>query len=216
MGALLPGGTHILAARFDPVDPDKFETAVITTTLEVTRSDPVIHWQPQGPGISEGENGKALQVSYGLPLSPHHLLDAHSNVSGSFQYSHETGKILPIGSHVIQAVFKPNEPMNYNEAKASLTVSVVKTIPAVVFPPPEPIYFGEPLSQYQLNAHIDLVVGALEISGRFEYSPPLGEVLLVGEHVLTVKFVPEQLEKFEIAEKTTALVVQKFIPRIIW
>lgn len=181
----------------------------------MNRCDPAIQWQPQEPGVSEDEEG-VVRFSYGVPLSPDNLLNVHSNVGGSFEYSHEAGQLLPIGSHVLQAVFKPNEPVNYNEAQASLTIHVVKTLPALVFPPPEPIYYGEPLSDKQLNARIELIVGALEIPGRFEYSPPLGVVLLVGEHNLTVKFIPEQPENFEETEMSSTLFVQKFIPRIIW
>lgn len=66
-----------------------------------------------------------------------------------------------------------------------------KSRPEIVWDMPEPIYYGDPLTEDQLNANS-------EVAGDFAYSPELGSVLAAGsEQQLSVVFTPHDNANYQ-------------------
>jgi len=68
--------------------------------------------------------------------------------------------------------------------------------------------FGERLTEKQFNATSSSV-------GIFEYTPPLGKSMQVGEHIITAKFLPENAEE-DTVTTTRKVVVGKAKPKMNW
>jgi hypothetical protein len=72
-----------------------------------------------------------------------------------------------------------------------------------------------PLTETELNA---CVAGPLKAvaKGTFTYNPPLGTVLPVGEHKLSVVFQPQAVDSVDRVSKRVALNVFKIYPQFRW
>jgi Flp pilus assembly CpaE family ATPase len=78
----------------------------------------------------------------------------------------------------------------------------------VAWPTPDPIAYGEPLSDVQLNA-------TASVPGTFDYTPRPGYVLPVGTHTLWVTFNSADCEHAPVQSAVT-IEVSKATPRISW
>jgi hypothetical protein len=85
-------------------------------------------------------------------------------------------------------------------ADATADLTILENAPKVTWPTPSAIVYGTPLQAFQLNATAD-------VAGAFLYSPQAGTVLHAGDHVLTVRFVPDDPNRFEEVAATVALTV---------
>ena len=79
-------------------------------------------------------------------------------------------------------------------------------LPNVHWATPEPITFGTPLSEAQLNA-------TAQIPGTFAYTPGPGYVLPVGTHTLWVTFTPAN---GAMVQSAVSIAVSKATPTIMW
>ena len=79
-------------------------------------------------------------------------------------------------------------------------------LPTVVWPTPEGIVYGIPLSDHQLNA-------TASVQGTFIYTPGAGYILPVGTHTLWVTFTPASGPPVQSA---VSIGVQKATPSITW
>ncbi len=79
-------------------------------------------------------------------------------------------------------------------------------LPNVQWATPEPITFGTPLSEAQLNA-------TAQIPGTFAYTPGPGYVLPVGTHTLWVTFTPAN---GALVQSAVSIAVAKATPTIMW
>ena len=89
-----------------------------------------------------------------------------------------------------------------DDAFADLTV--LRKQPVISWPQPPDITYGTPLGSQQLNATAD-------VPGAFSYSPGPAAVLPADSHlprVLSVSFVPDDLEMYEETTATTLLMVR--------
>lgn len=113
-GAVLNAGTQTLAATFSPDNLASHRVVTAKTALVVNKITPKIAWPPPAP------------IRYGSVLdSPQ--LNASANVPGSFVYSPAAGTQLESGNDLkINAVFTPDDLLNYNPAAASITITVLK------------------------------------------------------------------------------------------
>jgi hypothetical protein len=89
------------------------------------------------------------------------------------------------------------------------------------WPMPEDITYGTPLTELQLNAVAETskiagVTSLSSIEGQYRYTPGFGDVLDAGQHVLRAVFVPNDLAKYQIAEKAITLNVLRIQPRLTW
>ena len=102
-------------------------------------------------------------------------------------------------------------PVEENEASskiATLTPPGRSAAPAVTWPMPAPITYGEKLSAAQLNA-------TASVRGKFVYTPGTGYVLPTGTHTLWVTFTPEESWDDPLQVAVT-IVVNKATPELSW
>ena len=144
-------------------------------------------------------------IVYGTALSAAQL-DATADVPGLFFYSKATGTVLPAGPHVLSVTFQPNSN-DYNNATASVTLTVVPATPSISWPAPASIAFGTPLSGANLNA-------SASIPGSFSYSPAAGAMLHAGTQTLTVTFTPTDAVNYTSATATTSIEITRATPTV--
>jgi TonB family protein len=85
----------------------------------------------------------------------------------------------------------------------------VAVTPEIEWRAPQPICYGTPLSNTQLNA-------TASVPGTFVYNPGLGAILSTGEHTLSVVFTPSNQSEYAPAQATVPLSVAKANPSIRW
>jgi hypothetical protein len=132
-------------------------------------------------------------IVYGTPLSSAEL-NATASVPGTFTYSPPAGTVLyAITDQPLSVVFTPTDTADYPIVTASTTINVYAAKPTIIWPRPQAIEYGTPLSDTQLNAVATATVDGqtVNVSGTFTYSSPLGTVLPVDTNLsLTVVFRP--------------------------
>lgn len=79
-----------------------------------------------------------------------------------------------------------------------------KEKPVVVWPKPAAIIEGTPLSTSQLNANS-------VVPGRYEYVNVPGQLFPAGKQILKLRFIPNDLDKYEIVEVEVELEIKKLI-----
>lgn len=195
-GYLLPAGTHTLWVTFTPEDAADESPVQSSVSITVSKGTPGIDW----PEPDEMACGEALSAAQ---------LNATSSVAGSFEYSPAAGEVLSAGTHTLSVFFTPKDQSNYTEAEATVSVSVARNVPEIEWVTPDAITCGTPLSAEQLNA-------VSSVTGSFDYSPSIGEVLPAGSHTLTVTFNPANETTYTQAQATVTLTVNRAAPAIAW
>ncbi len=198
-GTVLNAGEgQLLSVEFTPDDTANFDVTVATVQINVLRADPVITW-PQ-----------PASIPFGTALDDTQL-NATADVNGTFEYSPPAGTILDAGDdQVLSVTFTPADSQNFNEATASVFIDVTPAVPIVTWDDPDPISFGTPLSETQLNA-------TANVPGSFSYVPPAGIFLSVGNNqTLSVTFTPEDAQNFSPVTETVKIDVVKADPIITW
>ena len=153
---------------------------------EIIKQDPVVIWD------------KPNDIYFETQLTDLQL-NAESVISGLFYYTPPKGTYLRKGNNqTLQVIFVPDDKIHYNNIIYNVTINVLeKMVPVITWSKPEPFYYGTALTELQLNATSD-------VDGKFEYEPALGEVIYIGKNInLTLKFIPNDLEKYVIVKDTT-------------
>jgi TonB family protein len=197
-GAVLALGTHRLSVTFTPADSANYVSAQAAVPLTfMAKATPAIAWP------------KPDAVPYGTPLSSKQLC-ATASVPGKFGYSQAPGAVLPAGIHALTVSFTPSDNAHYADAKARVSLEIVRAAPALEWPTPEPIVVGSRLSDKQLRAKAS-------VPGKFDYSPAPGAVLAVGKHRLSVTFTPADSANYATAQAVVPLTIMaKATPAIAW
>ncbi|HZP07394.1 MAG TPA: AAA family ATPase [Terracidiphilus sp.] len=195
-GYLLPAGTHTLWVTFTPEDTTDENPVQSSVSITVAKGTPQIDW----PEPDEMACGEALSAAQ---------LNATSSVAGNFEYSPAAGEVLSAGTHTLSVFFTPRDQANYTEAEATVSVSVARSVPEIEWAAPDSIVCGTPLSAEQLNA-------VSSVTGSFDYSPALGEVLSAGTHTLSVTFYPADETIYMQAQASVTLTVDRATPAIAW
>jgi hypothetical protein len=196
VGAMLTAGTHTLSAVFTPTDATDYAIEQATVTLSVIKAQPTtITWSTP------------VAISRGTPLGAVQL-NATAPIPGNFVYTPAAGELLPTGTHTLSVTFTPTDP-NFPAAHAAVSLTVNKATPTILWPTPAPIAFGTGLSAAQLNA-------AASVSGRFSYTPGVGEMLPAGTHTLSVTFTPTDAAGYTTAQASVTLTVNRATPIITW
>ena len=166
----LDAGTYILKAVFMPEDTINYNEVTVEAWLIVNQAETEISWDTPEP-ITDGVALNEVQ------------LNATANVEGTFEYDPSVGTVLEAGTHILTVLFTPDSA-NYTQATASVELVVEPSIVVeVTWETPEPIDYGTPLSEAQLNA-------TANVEGQFIYNPTLGAILNAGTQKLTVIFRP--------------------------
>jgi hypothetical protein len=88
---------------------------------------------------------------------------------------------------------------------SSATFTITKATPSLTWTQPDPITYGTPLSEVQLNA-------AADVAGSFTYAPSLGTVLNAGpQQLLSVVFTPRDEMNYAVVSTLTTIAVKKAI-----
>jgi hypothetical protein len=95
-------------------------------------------------------------------------------------------------------MFTPSDGTNYNMAKAAVPLTVSKATPAITWPTPADITYGDTLSDAQLNA-------TASVPGTFVYTPAAGEMLTSGTQTLSVTFTPTDVADYTTAQAAVQL-----------
>lgn len=192
-GTALTEGVHEL--RVHVAETASYRSTTATVDVIVTKGSPAISWPSPAP------------IVQGTPLSATQL-NATATVAGTFVYTPPAGTVLDSGTHKLAVVFTPHDS-RYQTASALVSLEVRKVTPVVSWATPQPVVYGTPLSDSQLNA-------TSTVRGLFEYSPAPGSILDAGTHELTVKFFPENARNEEAVSVRTTLQVVKASQVIVW
>ncbi|MGD0097245.1 MAG: dihydroorotate dehydrogenase [Terracidiphilus sp.] len=196
VGGMLSAGSHVLSVTFTPDDTENYTSAQAEVLLSVFKAMPAVTWSEPEPIV----HGTALSVAQ---------LNATAEVPGTFAYIPATGDVPPVGSYVLSVTFTPTDTENYTTVQAEVSITVIGPKPIITWPEPEPIVYGTRLSTAQLNATASL-------QGTFAYAPAIGDVLRVGDHMLSVTFTPTDAEEYTEAQGSVLLAVVKATPAITW
>jgi hypothetical protein len=109
----------------------------------------------------------------------------------------------------LSVTFTPTDTTDYNNATATVTLTVNKATPTVSWATPSPITYGTALGAAQLDA-------TANAAGAINYSPASGTVLTAGQHVLTANFAPTDTTDYNTATGSVSLTVNKATPAITW
>ena len=195
-GELLPAGMHIVHAVFVPADSANYLTAEADVRVQVAKAYPLVTWEPP------------KSILYGAELSGEQL-NARANVDGHFTYTPPLGKKLGAGQHAISATFVPDDATNYQNVQAAVQLAVEKAVPAIEWPEPEAVNYGERLSEKQLQAQAS-------VPGSFAFTPVAGEALEAGINRLTAVFTPLDTANYVSTQAAVKLTVNKAIPTLAW
>src|SRR5579862_543733 len=131
-GTVLGPGTQKLSVTFAPNDTAAYNSATASVTLMVSapspssKASPTITWPQPAP------------ITNPAPLTSAQL-DATANVPGSFVYTPPVGTVLDAGKQTLSVAFTPTNTSAYNNATASVTLTVN---PATTSAAAQFVYFG--------------------------------------------------------------------------
>jgi Flp pilus assembly CpaE family ATPase len=162
----------------------------------VIQEMPAILW-PAPDAIFYGEALGAAQLNASVP------------VPGVFTYIPAAGERLAPGTHTLSVTFMPEDTVNYTTAEAEVTIEVLQETPAILWPAPDAITYGEALGAAQLNA-------SASVPGSFAYTPAAGEQLAAGRHTLSAAFTPEDTVRYAAAQVEVAIEVAQATPAVLW
>ena len=74
-------------------------------------------------------------------------------VPGNFTYTPASGSVLGVGNQTLATSFTPTDTTDYNNASASVSMTVNQATTTLSWAMPAPIQYGTPLSGTQLNAN---------------------------------------------------------------
>lgn len=196
IGKVLTAGEHPLTVVFTPADEKSYSSTKTTVSITIEKLKPAIDWPAPA------------KIPCGARLGPQQL-NAKADVPGTFVYTPEAGEVLEPGQHVLTVHFTPSDSSRYAMAQFNTTITVMKAMPRIIWPTPEPIVYGTPLSTGQLNA-------TASEDGTFEYYPTMGTVLAVGEHTPSVTFRARDNEDYPSVQTAVLLSVVMAKPSISW
>ncbi len=192
-GDILMGHADYWQAN-DPALVSIYAAAGVTTPVATpspspapAQITPVLSWSAPGA------------VVYGAALTAAQL-NATASVAGNLTYSPAAGTVLGAGTHSLTATFIPANTALYKAASATITLTVTKATPVVIWGTPSGITAGTALSATQLNA-------SANVAGTFTYSPAAGTAPVAGTETLTAIFTPGDAADYASATASVPLVV---------
>ncbi len=143
IGAVLNAGSANLSVKFIPFDTSNLNTIIKTVPITVFQCPTPINWN------------NPANIKYGTPLT-NLQLNATCDYPGEFLYNPNFGNILPIGQHALNAIFIPDDEIDYNQSNAAVMLSVVYGGNIAVFSEiPSGVQDGSNIQFQLINANID-------------------------------------------------------------
>jgi len=201
-GTVLPAGVHPLMVTFYPLDTLNYEVSTHKAEIVIEKNTPTIVWSAS----------KIKALTYGDALNQLDHLNAvfaNKNVKGSITYNPPLGTILTAGKHVLKVICEPYDNANYLPAHKKISIIVKKSKPVIQWSEKD-ICYPTPLGDEHLDATCS------HFAGVFEYYPPVRSLLNAGQHTIVVRFIPDDMDNFEVAVASTLVTVHKGLPTIIW
>ncbi|MFK8113949.1 MAG: cadherin-like domain-containing protein [Rubripirellula sp.] len=121
IGTRLDAGTgRLLSVEFIPADSSNRNAATSTITIDVSKADPTLAWDPQ------------MRLVAGTPLGDPHF-NATADLPGQFTYSATPGTVLDVGrDQSLMVVFTPEDAGNYNSSSMTRLFDVIDVSAAFV------------------------------------------------------------------------------------
>jgi len=185
-------------------DAGGYQVIVTNDCGSITSSVAVLTVNAQTPLVASLPTAGA--ITYGQALSASALTGgsvtnaAGTTVPGTFAYT-SPGTTPNAGTPSEGVTFTPADTNNYNQATASVSVTVNQALPVISWSNPADITYGTALSGIQLDA----TSGG--VAGSFVYTPTNGTVLAGGNgQTLSVQFTPTDGANYSTpAPKTAAI-----------
>ena len=204
IGTSFPAGEHDLKVTFIPTKRHKYVSIEETRKLVIKKRKPVITWDFPGD-----------EILFGTILSEEHFKGVTCELAGGeFIFSHEIGRLLPIGKHKMTVEYEPPESQrcNYSRAYASVSFEVVGTYVPIVWKIPFSVesygFFAKHVeSMMEANTFVVSTAPAAAPAGREEESKPGSR----GGRRARKKQLEEEAEKARL-EAEAAVPVPEFTP----
>lgn len=207
------GAGQTLSVLFTPTVPGH-PAVTKTVHIDVLKATPTLTWA-NPPNITYGTALDSTQLN----ASASWIVGVTTvNVPGMFTYNPTTGAILNAGTRTLTVTFAPNDTVNYNTATASVTLTVLKATPIIVWANPPDIDHGTALDNTQLDATARWTLGTtpVTVAGMFNYNPPSGTVLPIGPaQTLSVAFTPTDTANYNPASASVVINVLTGYPIIM-
>jgi hypothetical protein len=231
VGTLLDAGEHTLTARFTPNDPIAVSACEQNIRITVHRQTPTLRW-----GSYIYDDSLYLEAGDELSDSLVHCTCSDEAVHGRFVYSKPPGYVFTVvGEHTLEVTFVPKDLKNYEVVSMTRTI-VVRPLPRIelvvslegasTLPCTENgivLEYGSKLEASMFTVSVSPVLGsqvvstAAVISGQYVFTPALDTLLAVGDHEVSVLFIPDNQERYsDTASNHVALTVTKYRPVITW
>jgi Bacterial Ig-like domain (group 3)/Immunoglobulin I-set domain len=186
--------------------------SVSVALSQVPVSAPSIETQPINQSVHVGQTASFTASASGSPTP---TVQWQISTDGGSTYTSVPGATLPTypftasGSQngdLFRAVFSNGVGSPATTNPATLTVN--KTAPVISWAPAS-ITYGQGLTASQLDA-------TSSVPGTFVYSQPVGALLGVGVHRLSVKFTPTDKSTYLTVTDSASLSVIRATPNITW
>ncbi|MGE3308436.1 MAG: MBG domain-containing protein [Limisphaerales bacterium] len=192
------------------VGPTVVTGFTMTTANDLDARDPV-QWELSGtddaittPNHGQGTSERWTPIASGTLSLPSARGEAGDPVTFA--------NTVPYLSYrfVVFTVKGPSNSMQFSEIQFQGRVMTPrKTIPVLTWNTPAAITYGTALRPQQLNATATDPDSSVAVPGSFQYSPATGAVPGAGAHSLQVAFTPDDPARYEAANATVTLTVQR-------
>jgi len=196
LGTVLTAGTHQLSASFVPNDTVDYLGSTATASITVSKASTTITWSAPA------------SIAYGTPLSATQF-DATASVPGTFAFTPALGTVLTAGSHTLTSVFTPTDSVDYSSSTSTVSITVNRANPSIIWTAPAAITYGTALGVSQLDA-------TPSTAGTLTYNPPAGTRLGAGPQTLNVSFTPTDTTDYNAATASVPIQVNQATPVITW
>ncbi len=214
VGVILPVGEHVLTAHFTPEESQKYLSAEITSTITVVPRVPHIHWQPEAQELVYGEGlSDRLHCNAVVTVTSQDKI----RVPGEIRYQPSIDTRLPCGDHTVLMTFIPDDKLNYTTVEDKRQFFVTRSIPSIIWPLPKvPLIYPVIFAWCQAIPR-PYLRNMIEIQGCFEFRDfAVDEALIVGEHTLSVRFIPDDLINYLGSSASITITVLPGTPKVVW
>lgn len=202
-GTLLQSGDHILRCSFLPKDSVNLYPVQTEVTIFIRRAFPELIWEKP-----------AADLVFPAVLAQHKFQAKckDSSIEGHFEYDFDPNKVFDAGEHTLGCHFYPKDIINYFGASATLTITVKKASPILVWDPNTSLIYGDRISvSDHCNGYVDIA------GGKFTYDPPVGTLLSSGGNIkMTLTYEPDDSKNYCSVTSTRFLQVEKRMPVLEW
>ena len=195
-----------IRATFIPDNQVEFSQVTAEVIIKIFKATPIIKWKKPVSVYMYSELEEKLH--YQVQIEQDECQD------GTFVYDPPLGtKLLQSGEVKLKVTYYPSKKKekNWNSVSAYETLYVLSLeAPKLSWNDPDPINYGELISNKQLNAICENTVG------QFTYDIPIGTKLPAGEHSIIVTFTPDDISKYFIRTKKVQVIVKKSTLKLEW